>query len=63
MKSRSHLKSRMLLQIHDELVLECPESELEEMRELVKRHMEGGWKLDVPLVVSVGVGDNWEEAK
>lgn len=61
--SRDHLKSRMLLQIHDELVFECPEAEIPEMVELVTHHMENGWKLDVPLVVSVGVGDSWEEAK
>lgn len=63
LRSRSHLKSRMLLQIHDELVFECPEEEVDEMKELVTRHMEHGWKLDVPLVVSVGVGPSWEEAK
>ena len=63
MKERSHLKSRMLLQIHDELVFECPESEVDEVVELVTHHMENGWKLNVPLVVSVGVGRSWEEAK
>ena len=63
MKKREHLKSRMLLQIHDELVFECPSSEIEEMTELVTEHMEHGWKLDVPLLVSVGVGESWEEAK
>lgn len=63
MKSKSHLQSRMLLQIHDELVFECPTEEIEEMKELVTHHMENGWKLDVPLLVSVGVGESWEEAK
>ena len=63
MKTRSHLKSRMLLQIHDELVFECPENEVDEMVELVTRHMENAWKLEVPLLVSVGVGRSWEEAK
>jgi len=53
----------MLLQIHDELVFECPQDEVEEMVELVTEHMENGWKLDVPLLVSVGVGSNWQEAK
>ena len=63
MKSRPHLKSRMLLQIHDELVFECPDQEVAEMRELVTKEMENAWELKVPLVVSVGVGPSWEEAK
>lgn len=63
MKKRPHLRSRLLLQIHDELVFECPVSEIDEMRGLVIHHMENGWKLAVPLIVSVGVGTNWEEAK
>lgn len=63
MKSRPHLRSRLLLQIHDELVFECPEAEVDEMKELVTHHMENGWDLKVPLKVSVGVGLNWEEAK
>ena len=63
MKTRPQLKSRLLLQIHDELVFECPAEEVEEMRELVTHQMENAWKLDVPLLVSVGVGPSWEEAK
>lgn len=63
MQQRPHLKSRMLLQIHDELVFECPDAEIEEMRELVTGEMESAWELKVPLVVSVGVGPSWEEAK
>lgn len=60
---RAYLKSRMLLQIHDELVFECPEAEIEEMTELVRHNMEYGFSLSVPLVVSIGSGPNWEEAK
>ncbi len=63
MKSRPHLKSRLLLQIHDELVFECPVAEIDEMKALVTHHMENGWELKVPLKVSVGVGSNWEQAK
>jgi DNA polymerase-1 len=63
MRSKEHLKSRMLLQIHDELVFECPEDEVEEMRKLVTHEMENAWELKVPLLVSVGVGPSWEEAK
>jgi DNA polymerase-1 len=57
------LASRLLLQVHDELVLEVPEAEVSRATELVKRHMEGAAKLAVPLVVSVGVGMNWVDAK
>jgi DNA polymerase-1 len=57
------LGARLLLQVHDELVLEVPEAEQAAAKELVKRHMEGAAKLRVPLVVSVGVGTNWVDAK
>jgi DNA polymerase I len=57
------LASRLLLQVHDELVLEVPEVEVSHATDLVKRHMEGAAKLAVPLVVSVGVGMNWVDAK
>ncbi|HXE58387.1 MAG TPA: DNA polymerase I [Gemmatimonadales bacterium] len=57
------LGTRMLLQVHDELVFEVPEAELEAARALVVRHMETVVELRVPLVVDVGVGDNWLDAK
>jgi DNA polymerase-1 len=57
------LRTRMLLQVHDELVFEVPEAEQGPAKELVKRHMEGAANLRVPLVVSLGVGKNWVEAK
>ncbi len=57
------LASRMLLQVHDELVLEVPEAERDAATLLVKSHMEEAASLRVPLVVSVGVGRNWVEAK
>jgi DNA polymerase-1 len=53
----------MLLQVHDELLFETPPEELERMRELVRSHMEGVVELEVPLVVDLGVGANWLEAK
>jgi len=56
------LKSRMLLQVHDELVFEVKESELEEMKKLVIQHMEGVVDFEVPLKVEVGQGANWAEA-
>ena len=57
------LASRMLLQVHDELVFEVPTAEVETMRELVRGNMESVVKLDVPLVVDIGVGPNWRDAK
>jgi DNA polymerase-1 len=56
-------RSAMLLQVHDELVFECPTEELDEVSRLVKRGMESVRELDVPLLVDVGVGDNWRDAK
>ncbi|WP_424768376.1 DNA polymerase I [Paenibacillus sp. sgz302251] len=57
------LKSRMLLQVHDELVFEVPEDEMELMKKLVPEVMAGALKLDVPLRADVSFGDNWYEAK
>jgi DNA polymerase-1 len=57
------LASRMILQVHDELVFEVPHAERETATELVKSQMEGAGKLRVPLVVSIGVGTNWVDAK
>ena len=57
------LKAQMLLQVHDELVIEAPADEAERAGALVKEHMEGAAKLDVPLLVTVGIGDNWMDAK
>ncbi|MDB4322319.1 DNA polymerase I, partial [bacterium] len=58
----SGLKSRMIMQVHDELVLEVPESELEIVKQGLTDLMESAAELLVPLVVDVGVGDNWDEA-
>ena len=55
------LKSRMLLQVHDELVFEVPRQEMETMQALVKQEMESVVSLSVPLVVDMGVGQNWME--
>jgi len=60
---RERMKSRMILQVHDELVLEAPIAEAERVAVLVKNIMENVYPLDVPLVVDVGVGKNWMEAK
>jgi DNA polymerase-1 len=58
----NHMQTRMLLQVHDELVLEVPESELELVKENLPKLMTGVASLKVPLLVEVGVGSNWEEA-
>ena len=55
-------KAQMLLQVHDELVFECPKSELDALTKLVKTEMENAYKLHVPLTVDIGVGHNWLEA-
>ncbi len=59
----ARLQSRMLLQVHDELVFEAPPEEAEPVAAMVKRQMEGVRALDVPLVVDVGIGENWRDAK
>jgi len=56
------LEARMLLQVHDELVFEVPEAELEQVRELVRVEMETAVPLDLPLKVDIGTGDNWAVA-
>jgi DNA polymerase-1 len=58
----SGLRSRLLLQVHDELVLEVAPGEREAVEELVRREMGGACRLDVPMDVSVGVGRTWHEA-
>jgi DNA polymerase-1 len=55
------LKSRMTLQVHDELVFEVPENEIETMKPLVREHMEKVHELTVPLQVDMGVGSNWRD--
>jgi len=56
-----NLKSKMILQVHDELVLEVPENELSEMEQIVRSEMEGVIQLAVPLEVSIARGRNWDE--
>ena len=57
------LRSALLLQVHDELLLEAPPEELPEVTQLVKREMEQAYPLTVPLLVEVGCGVNWRDAK
>jgi len=58
---RNNFKSLMTLQVHDELVFEVPEDELDKMKKLVKEEMEGAVRLSVPVKVSVQYGKNWLE--
>jgi DNA polymerase-1 len=59
---REKLATRLVMQVHDELVLEVPQSELDRVKPEVEKLMMGVATLDVPLVVEAGVGDNWEKA-
>jgi DNA polymerase-1 len=54
--------SKMLLQVHDELVFDVPKTEVKSLSALIKEEMEHAFKLDVPLTVDIGVGDNWLQA-
>lgn len=58
----SSLDARVIMQVHDELVLEVREDQIDEVTKGLKEHMAQAAELDVPLVVEVGVGDNWDEA-
>ena len=60
--SEGDYKTKMLLQVHDELVFDCYKPELEEMKSLIKSEMENAYKMAVPLDVEVGIGKNWLEA-
>jgi DNA polymerase I len=55
--------ARLVLQVHDELLLEVPDVEIREVRDLVRAEMCGAYDLDPPLAVDVGTGENWAEAK
>ena len=61
--SRSRLKARMILTVHDELLFETPHEEAEEAAALVREKMEQAVKLDVPLDVDIGIAENWRDAK
>ena len=57
--NEENLPLKMMLQVHDELVFECPRDQVEPMSQMVKAEMEGAMQLKVPLVASVGFGENW----
>ena len=55
-------QSKMLLQVHDELVFDVPKEEIETLQTMIKNEMENAFSLDVPLMVDIGIGSNWLEA-
>jgi DNA polymerase-1 len=55
--------ARLVLQIHDELLLEAPAKEVGAVKDIVRQEMCGAYDLDPPLAVDIGVGDDWNEAK
>ena len=59
---KENWSSKMLLQVHDELVFDVPKTEIDLLKNMVKTEMENAFKLDVPLVVDIGIGANWLEA-
>ena len=60
---RNGLAARLLMQVHDELLVEVPDKEVDKVTEILKHEMETAVSLDVPLVADVGVGENWMDAK
>jgi DNA polymerase-1 len=60
---REAVPAQMLMQVHDELLVECPESETDRVVAILRREMESAVQLDVPLIADIGVGDNWMDAK
>jgi DNA polymerase-1 len=60
---RAALGARLLMQVHDELLVEAPSKNAEKAAAILKKEMESAVSLDVPLVVDVGIGDNWMDAK
>jgi DNA polymerase I len=60
---RAGLSAQLLMQVHDELLVEVPDKEVDKVNQILKHEMESAVSLDVPLVADVGVGDNWMDAK
>ena len=56
------LRSKLIMQVHDELVLEVPETELTRVQEFLPKCMGSVLKLDVPLLIEIGIGNNWDQA-
>ena len=63
MLREENLTAKLILQVHDELIVECPENEVEKVKEILCREMEGAAKLSIPLIASASTGHSWYEAK
>lgn len=61
--SKRNLKAKMIIQVHDELLIDCPKNEKDEVISIIKDKMENAYKLSVPLKVDIECGKNWYEAK
>ena len=61
--NKEGLKAKLILQIHDELIIDCPKEEKETVKRILKEEMEGVAKLRVPLIADVGEGENWQQCK
>ena len=62
-KSMNGMKSKMILQVHDELVFDAHVDEIDKLTNLARKEMESALKLKVPVIVDIGCGSNWLEAK
>ena len=60
---KENLKAKIIIQVHDELLIDCPKDELEKVKEIIKDKMENACKLKVPLKVDINYGNNWYETK
>ena len=60
---KQKLEAKLIMQVHDELIIECPQDEQEKVKEILKQCMENAYTLNVPLKVDVNCGKNWLEAK
>ena len=60
---RNNLRAKLILQIHDELIVDAPKDEAEQVKNILKNCMESAYKLDVPLTVDVNIGESWYETK
>ena len=61
--AREGLQGRLILQVHDELIVECPQEEADQVKALLTQEMEGAGNFSVPLVAEAGAGRSWAEAK
>ena len=57
-----NLEAKLILQVHDELILDTPEREIDNVKNLITDSMMGATNLDVPLEIDIGIGDNWDQA-